>query len=90
MIHLGGTDVPLKDFTDLLSDVATSIEKHEPLPKAFERIGPDLIPIVLALSGTVVPYSGAAIVLLTLMMKYGKKPTAEDQQRMWDQAQGIR
>jgi hypothetical protein len=89
MLHIGGAAIPSKDAFNVLEDFSTSIVKRESIPKAIERLGPDIIPILLTVSGTAIPYAGVAITAVVLMMKYAKPPTPQDQQRMWDQAQGI-
>jgi hypothetical protein len=89
MLSVGGTALPTKDVISVLEDVATIVAKHEPLPQAIERLAPDIIPILLAVSGTAIPYAGFAVAGVVLMVKYSKPPTREDQQRMWDQAQGL-
>jgi hypothetical protein len=88
-LSIAGTALPTKDVVNVLEDVATIVVKHEPFPKALERLAPDIIPILLEVSGTAIPYVGFAVAGVVLMIKYSKPPTQEDQQRMWDQAQGL-
>jgi hypothetical protein len=89
VLNIGGAALPTKNVIGLIDDIATSAVKHEPLPKALQRAIPDLVPLALTATGTAIPYVGVGIVVVGLVIKYSKPPTAEDQQRMWDQAQGF-
>ena len=73
----------------LLDDVTISIVQRENMIKAIERAAPDFVPLMIAAGGTAIPYVGLAVVVVTIALKHSKPPTWADQQRMWDQAQGI-
>lgn len=89
IIHIAGVAVPAKAFKDLPSatiDMIGASKRGELTPL---RAAKDLLPIVFSVAGVTSPIAGAAIGFGIFIYTHSKPPTPEDQQRMWDKAQGI-
>lgn len=84
VFHIAGTPVPLAAFKSLPQVIVDIIEKAPP-----GKTITDLMPTIEAVSDAFYPGSGIAEAVLFYMVTHAKPPTPEDQQRMWDQAQGI-
>lgn len=89
MIHIGGTAIPIKSLPNVLQDVVESVKRHENPEQILVRFAPDIVPILLSASNVAIPYSGLAIAGIVIMLEQSKPPTKADEQRMWDQAQGL-
>lgn len=90
ILHISGVAVPtktVKDVASAASDIGEMIAKQKVDPG---RLVEDFVPIGLTAAGITVPAVGIGIAAVVLMIKYSKPPTAADQQRMWDRAQGDR
>lgn len=84
-LHIAGATVPLSTFRGVPKVAVDLIGKAPP-----KQTIKDAIPVVEAISDVFVPGAGIAIAVVFFAIEHSKPPTAEDQQRMWDQAQGIR
>jgi hypothetical protein len=84
VIHIAGVGVPLSVFGGL-PKLGVDIIEHAAPGKTIE----DLMPVIEAVSDVFLPGSGIAEAILFFVVTHAKPPTPEDQQRMWDQAQGI-
>lgn len=86
VLNIAGVVIPvdaLKEAPRLVIDLA----HHAPA----QTIGRDTLPIAEAVATALIPIPclGLAEQIVTFMVTHGKPPTPEEQQRMWDRAQGI-
>lgn len=91
-IHIAGVAMPIDTFKGLpniVGDLMVSAVKHENPHQTFIRALPDIGSVVISISNVLVPGSGIVEVGLIFLIKNSKPPTQQEQQRMWDQAQGI-
>lgn len=83
-INIAGTAVPLAAFKGLPQAIVDVVERAPP-----EKTIKDLLPVIEGVASAFVPGSGIAIAVIVFAIEHQKPPTPQDQQRMWDQAQGI-
>lgn len=84
VLHIAGTDVPLEAFKGVprvLEDIA--------LKAPPEKLLKDLQPVIVQVTAAVNPVAGLAVAGFFFLLAHSKPPTPEEQQRMWDQAQGV-
>ncbi len=84
VIHIAGASVPLAAFGGL-PKVAVDLIEHKSAGKTIE----DVMPVIEDISDAFLPGAGIAAAVLFFLITHSKQPTPEDQQRMWEQAQGA-
>jgi hypothetical protein len=87
---VGGVPITVTVIPRFAYDVEEAIRKREAPPAIAIRFAWELFPILMTAANVYAPPVGFVGTGLYFMVKYGKQPTPEEQQRMWDQAQGVR
>ena len=83
VLNVGGFNIPA-DAINNLSAPLTDIIKHRGTAQTFA----DLLPIAETVSDFYFPGSGFAESLVVYAAARARPPTKQEQQRMWDRAQG--
>lgn len=82
-INIAGTALPLSDFKavpQVIYDLATK----QPITKTAL----DAAPILVSVTNTFCPPAALGEIAFIFLITHAKNPTNEEQQRMWDKAQG--
>lgn len=85
VLNVGGLNVPADAINDLSAPLTDIIEHRD-----AAAIIIDLLPIAETVSDFYFPGSGFAESLVVYAAVHARPPTKQEQQRMWDRAQGDR
>ncbi len=86
---IAGVPIPADLVPKISYDITASVVLKESPPELAMRLGKDLLPTGIAIANAVAPPSGYIGLALLFMIALHKEPTPTEQQRMWDQAQGV-
>ena len=84
VLNVGGLNIPSAAISDLSNPLADIIE-HRGAARTIQ----DLLPLLETLSDFYLPGSGTVESVVIYGIARARPPTKQEQQRMWDRAEGI-